>query len=138
MKQESESAPRVATRRTIVFRLILEKLPASRKLLYAGCVRPAVGTHPCARQCSSHSVGWRPSRQRDPTDVATGPAAWCPPVCQGTTFPLRRNGRIILYRAVWRKGGKCKKHETRAIRRGRKDGTADSDACIDSKETRPP
>lgn len=45
---------------------------------------------------------------RDPTDVATGPAAGYPPVCQGTTFPLRRNGRIILYRAVWRKGGSAK------------------------------
>ena len=101
------------------------------KLLYAGCVTSAVGAHPCARQCSV-------ALRRFETDVATGPAARCPPVCQGTTFPLRRNGKIILYRAVWRKGGKCKKHETRAIRRGRKDGTADSDACIDSKETRPP
>ena len=52
MKQESESTPRVITRRTIVFRFILEKLPASRKLLYAGCVTSAVGAHPCARQCS--------------------------------------------------------------------------------------
>ena len=27
----------------------------------------------------------------DPPDVATGPAGGCPPVCQRTEFPLRRN-----------------------------------------------
>ena len=45
-------------------------------------------------------------------DVATGPAARCPPVCQGTEFPLRRNGGIIPYRAVGRKrtvAGKAKR-----------------------------
>ena len=38
------------------------------------------------------------------TFVATGPAARCPPVCQGTAFPLRRNVEIIHYRADGRKG----------------------------------
>ena len=61
-------------------------------------IRPAVGAHPCARQCSV-------ALRRFETDVATGPAARCPPVCRGTTFPLRRNGKIIPHRADGRKGG---------------------------------
>ena len=45
--------------------------------LYAGCVTSAGSAHPCARQ---FSVALR----RFETDVATGPAARCPPVCQGS------------------------------------------------------
>ena len=42
----------------------------------------------------------------DPKDkfLQNGPAARCLPVCQGTSFPLRRNGKIIHYHANGRKG----------------------------------
>jgi len=88
------------------------------KLLYAGCVtscrwrtpvRAAVFCHTPSGAASGRSK-LRPSRcERDKArpDAATGPAAGCPPVCQRSTFPLRRNARIIPYRADGRKV--CKK-----------------------------
>ena len=70
MKQESESAPRVATRRTIVFRFILEKLPASRKLLYAvAYVLPLAHTR-ARGSVLSLSIGERSRGTRDPTIAA--------------------------------------------------------------------
>lgn len=88
------------------------------KLLYAGCVRPAVGAHPCARQCSV-------ALHRGRRAVAVN----CdPPVVNATKrVPMRRparrlyarryvkeqrshcewNDRIIPYRADGRKV--CKK-----------------------------
>ena len=68
MEQESKSAPRgLTTRRTNIFRFAFGLAVFQRKLLYAGCVTSAVGTHPCARQSSSHSIGWRRFHRNRPT-----------------------------------------------------------------------
>ena len=109
-KQESGSTPRVATRRTTVFYLCIEKLAVSQKAtlrwLRTSCrwrtpVRAAVFCRTPSEAGGRSKL--RPSRHyghadlsavafgeggtRDPTDVATGPAAGCPPVCQRPSFP---------------------------------------------------
>ena len=113
-KHESESAPRVTTRRTTVFRLDIQisGLFDEATLRWLRNVLPFAHTR-ARGSVLSHSIGaasgrskLRPSRrERDKArpDAATGPAAVCPPVCQRTTFPLRRNVRIIPYRADGRK-----------------------------------
>ena len=68
----------------------------------------------CAAVVVSLSIGRRRSRgdrptvavaaSCDPPDVATGPAGGCPPVCQRSEFPHRRNVGIIHYCAVGCKG----------------------------------
>ena len=68
MELEFESAPRDNTRRTIVVRSITRLAVFILKLLYAGCVTSAGGTHPCARQLLCRSPSGRRSRgTRDPT-----------------------------------------------------------------------
>ena len=95
MEHEFESAPRDNTRRTLVFRSIkISGLSEKATLRWLRNVLPLAHTR-------AHG-----SLRRTPSvwpDVATGPAARCPPVCQGTAFPLRRNVEIIHYRADGRK-----------------------------------
>ena len=74
-KHEFGSTPRVATRRTTVSRLCIEKLAVSQKATIRCCVTSAVGAHPCARQFCAALRRRRSRGTRDPTDVATGPAA---------------------------------------------------------------
>ena len=75
--------------------------------------------------------------ERRPCRCGDRPGGWVPAGMSRNDVPFAKERQnYTLSRRVAQGGGK--KHETRAIRRGRKDGTADSDACIDSKETRPP
>ena len=127
----------IPTRRTIVFHPIkISGLcpEATLRWLRTFCrwrtpVRAAVF-------CRSPSVGghagrvtlpmWRPTRRLGARRYVKEPCS----LCEGTAE--------LYFIAPCGARGEVQKHEPRAIRRGRKDGTADSDACIDSKKTRPP
>ena len=111
MEHEFESAPRVTTRRTIVVRSIkISGLSVEATLRWLRNVLPEAHTRVRGSCCVALHQGRRRSRgdrptvvvaaSCDPPDVATGPAGGCPPVCQRSEFPHRRNVGIIHYCAV--------------------------------------
>ena len=76
------------TQRTIVFRLCIWKLAVSYKATIRCCVRPAVGTHPCARRILCRSPKSRPKSEGHHTS-SFFPLTSYFPLLTSSFFPCR-------------------------------------------------